>query len=101
MFDNIVTIADGKHIVNTTKLFDAFHCLDPQKTNNSTISDSANASLNCFLKDAKEAFILKQPFIINDQVIYNQFELLNWICDQKDPEFKEDMKKRFDDIFNS
>ncbi len=92
---NIVDIVNGKYNVNTTKLFDAFHYLDPQKTNSHTISDSANASLNCFLRNANEAFKSKKPLIINEQVIRNKSEPLNWISTHGTPEFQDDMKNRF------
>lgn len=97
----IITIVNGEYIVNTTELFDAFHCLDPQKTNRHIISDSANGSINCFFQNANEAFSSKKDFIIDNQVIHDQSELLNWISTHGTPEFQEDMKKRFHKIMES
>lgn len=94
----IVDIIEGEYIVHITKLFDAFHCLDPQKTNSHIISDNANANLNCFLQNANEAFRSRKPFIISGQVIHDQSELLNWISTHGTPEFQKDMVTRFHKI---
>ncbi|MBD5549780.1 MAG: hypothetical protein HDQ96_01190 [Lachnospiraceae bacterium] len=95
----IVSINEGQYVVNTTALFDAFHCLDSDKTNSNFISDTANISLNCFFKNACEAFKSKWPFIIKDQQIHNHFELSKWISTHGTPEFQENMLKRFNKIF--
>lgn len=95
---NIMTIQNEEYIVNTGELFDAFHCLDHQRTNSRIISDNANINLNCFLRNANEAFISNKPFSINGQVIHDKSELLEWISTHGTPEFQEDMVKRFNII---
>ena len=48
----IVTIKKGTYIANRDKLFDAYHCLNPNQTGSTTISDIASVSLDCFIRNA-------------------------------------------------
>ena len=95
----IVTFQDGKYIANKEKLFDTFHCLAHQEEDRNTISDIADKSLNCFLRNANEAFTSKLQFWINDDRIEDKEALFNWLSTNGSPRFQAEMLPRFNKIF--
>lgn len=81
---------------NKTKLFDAYHCLDASKTNSETISSMANAALNCFVRNAFEAFRCNQSFFIEQTLIPDADSLKEWILSRGSDDFHKEMITRIE-----
>lgn len=94
----IVVIMPECYKANKTKLFDAYHCLDASKTNSETISSMANAALNCFIRNAFEAFQCNQSFFIEQTLIPDADSLKKWILSRGSDDFHEEMLARIEQI---